>query len=44
MTDQALTRADQLTKHNHNSGSNNPATKVHDVVRYLKSLADELGA
>ena len=44
MTNQALTYAGQLTKHNHDSGSNNPATKVHDLVRYLKSLADELGA
>ena len=38
MLDTAITHADRLAIHNHDAGADNPATKVHELVRYLRSL------
>ena len=38
MLDNAITHADRLAVHNRDAGSDNPATKVHELVKYLKSL------
>ncbi|MEK6244245.1 MAG: RloB family protein [Pseudomonadota bacterium] len=38
MLDTAITHADRLAMHNRDTGSDNPATKVHDLVKYLRSL------
>jgi len=38
MLDTAITHADWLAVHNRDSGSDNPATKVHELVKYLRSL------
>lgn len=34
----ALTHADRLAIHNHDTGSDNPATKLHELVKYLQLL------
>jgi hypothetical protein len=34
----ALQNADLLSRNNINSGSENPATKIHDLVQYLRNL------
>jgi hypothetical protein len=36
--DTALINAKQLSKHNRDTGSENPATRVHELVRYLRAL------
>ena len=38
MLDAAITHAHRLALHNHGTGSDNPATKVHELVKYLRSL------
>ena len=38
MLDTAITHADWLAVHNRDTGSDNPATKVHELVKYLRSL------
>ncbi len=38
MLDTAITHADRLAVHNRDSGSDNPATRVHELVKYLRSL------
>jgi hypothetical protein len=38
MLEAAITHADRLAAHNRDTGSDNPATKVNDLVKYLKSL------
>ena len=38
MLDTAITHADRLAVHNRETGSDNPATKVHELVKYLQSL------
>ncbi len=37
-TDTAVANALKLAKHNGKTGSNNPATKVHELVAYLRNL------
>ena len=37
-TDSAITRAETLAHHNHETGTSNPATKVHELVTYLQGL------
>ena len=37
-TDTAVTRAQTLAHHNHESGTSNPATRVHQLVTYLRGL------
>lgn len=41
--DTAITHADRLAVHNRDSGSDNPATKVHELVKYLRSLNRDSG-
>lgn len=36
--DRAETYADRLARHNRDTGSDNPATKVHELVKYLREL------
>lgn len=38
LLDAAVTHGDRLTLHNRQTGSDNPATSVHDLVKYLRSL------
>jgi hypothetical protein len=38
MLDQALTRAERLEKHNADTESSNPATRMHHLVNYLRGL------
>lgn len=38
MLDTAITHADRLAIHNRDTGSDNPATKVQELVKYLRSL------
>ena len=38
MLDTAITHADRLALHNRDTGSDNPATKVQELVKYLRSL------
>jgi len=38
MLDAAITHADRLAVHNRDTGSDNPATKVQELVKYLRSL------
>jgi hypothetical protein len=38
--DVALTHGNRLAKHNHDTGSVNPATKVHELVTYLRGLKE----
>lgn len=38
MLDAAITHADRLALHNRDTGSDNPATRVHELVKYLRSL------
>ena len=38
MLDTAITHADRLAVHNRDSGSDNPATRVQELVKYLRSL------
>lgn len=37
-TDRAVTHADRLARHNRDTASENPATKVHELVKYLRAL------
>ncbi|OGA44745.1 MAG: hypothetical protein A3F74_19835 [Betaproteobacteria bacterium RIFCSPLOWO2_12_FULL_62_58] len=37
-TNRAVTHADRLARHNRDTGSDNPATKVHELVTYLRGL------
>lgn len=37
-TDRAVTHADRLARHNRDTGSDNPATRVHELVKYLRAL------
>jgi len=41
LTDQALAHADRLETENLRSGSPNPATGVHKLIRYLRELAEK---
>ena len=36
--DAAITHADRLAVHNRDTASDNPATRVHELVKYLQSL------
>ena len=36
--DTAITHARTLARHNHETGTSNPATKVHELVTYLRGL------
>lgn len=38
MLDVAITHADRLAVHNRDAGSDNPATRVQELVKYLQSL------
>jgi hypothetical protein len=38
MLDAAITHADRLAMHNRDTGSDNPATRVQELVKYLRSL------
>lgn len=38
MLETAITNADRLAAHNQGAGSDNPATTVHELVKYLRSL------
>jgi hypothetical protein len=38
MLDQALVNAARLEKHNSDTGSGNPATRMHNLVNYLRAL------
>ena len=40
-TKTAVGNAKALTKHNLDSKSDNPATKMHELVNYMTSLADK---
>lgn len=37
-TDRSVTHAERLARHNRNTASDNPATKVHELVKYLREL------
>jgi hypothetical protein len=37
-TDRAAIHADRLARHNRDTGSDNPATGVHELVKYLREL------
>lgn len=37
-TNKATTYADRLARHNRDTGSDNPATRVHELVKYLREL------
>lgn len=41
LTDQALAHADRIEAENLRSGSKNPSTDVHNLVRYLRELAEK---
>lgn len=41
--DTAVARGGQLALHNHETGSHNPATRVHELVIYLRSLTRKEG-
>ena len=38
-TETAVRHAKMLDKHNRGVGSDNPSTRMHDLVTYLKSIA-----
>ena len=38
LSDTAITHGDRLALHNEQTGSENPATKIHELVKYLRSL------
>lgn len=38
LADAAITHAARLAHHNHETGTSNPATKVHELVTYLQGL------
>ena len=38
LLDTAITHGDRLALHNEQAGSENPATEVHELVKYLRSL------
>lgn len=37
-TDRSVTHAERLARHNRDTASDNPATKVHELVKYLRAL------
>lgn len=41
--DTALTNGGRLAQHNRETGSENPATKVHELVKYLRELKKCIG-
>lgn len=43
LLDTAITHGEGLALHNLQTGSDNPATKVHELVKYLRSLRREDG-
>jgi hypothetical protein len=36
--DQAITHSVRLAKHNEDTGAINPATEMHELVKYLRAL------
>ena len=38
--DTAVTHAERLVQHNRDTGSKNPATTVHELVKYLRNLTE----
>jgi hypothetical protein len=36
----AIANAERLARHNEDSGAQNPATRVHDLVKYLRDLKE----